>query len=196
MIREALSYVVAQLNDFITPLAIPADDEVVLGNIAFADPNVESAAESVTNRIVVSVVNIEQEKTLRNLPYKKPGLNADGDPIATAEEPPVYLNIFVLFSANYAKYANGLHYLARVIAFFQRRFVFTPDTAPGLDPGIEKLIFELHSMGFDQLNQLWGVLGGKYIPSVVYKMRLVMIQERDPQEASVVRAIRFDESTN
>ncbi|MDX1909706.1 MAG: DUF4255 domain-containing protein [Bacteroidia bacterium] len=196
MIREALTYIVTQLNTFITPISGTADDTVVLGNIALADPNVESSAQSVSNRIVVSVVNVEQEKTLRNLPYKAAGLDANGNPTARAQEPPVYLNIYVLFGANNNNYENALHYLARVIAFFQRRSVFSPETDAGLNAGIEKLLFELHSMSFDQLNHLWGILGGKYIPSVVYKMRLVMIQDADEDESSVVRAIRFDEFSN
>jgi hypothetical protein len=27
------------------------------------------------------------------------------------------------------------------------------------------------------VNHLWGTLGGKYLPSVMYKMRLIMIEE-------------------
>jgi hypothetical protein len=196
MIREALTYIVGQLNAFITPIAAPADDSVVLGNIALADPNVETSAQSVSNRIVVSVVNVEQEKTLKNLPYKSAGLDANGNPTARAQEPPVYLNIYVLFGANNNNYENALHYLARVIEFFQRQNTFSPQSDPGLSPGIEKMVFEIYSMGFDQLNQLWSILGGKYVPSVVYKMRLLMIQGAPESDASVVRSVRFDEFAN
>jgi len=36
---------------------------------------------------------------------------------------------------------------------------------------------------FEELNNLWGVLGGSCIPSVVYKMRLVKIQASTAQIA-------------
>ncbi len=55
--------------------------------------------------------------------------------------------------------------------------VFTPFTHPSLDPGIEKLVFELYNLSFEQLNQVWGMLGGKYYPSVLYKMRVISIDE-------------------
>ena len=47
---------------------------------------------------------------------------------------------------------------------------------PDLDP-IEYLIVELYSLSFEQQNQLWASLGGKYMPSVVYKVRLVVIDK-------------------
>ena len=42
---------------------------------------------------------------------------------------------------------------------------------------IERLVVELYSLNLEQQNHLWGYLGGKYLPSVVYKVRLVRIQE-------------------
>jgi hypothetical protein len=43
--------------------------------------------------------------------------------------------------------------------------------------GIEKLIFSLYNINFEQINHLWSTLGGKYLPSVLYKMQLVIIDE-------------------
>jgi hypothetical protein len=52
--------------------------------------------------------------------------------------------------------------------------------------GIEKLILEMNSLNFDQLNQLWSIIGGKYQPSVVYRMRMVTVDsvtdERKPDK--------------
>ena len=36
---------------------------------------------------------------------------------------------------------------------------------------------------FEQQNYLWGMVGGKYLPSVLYKFRLLVIQENTPTEA-------------
>jgi hypothetical protein len=43
--------------------------------------------------------------------------------------------------------------------------------------GIEKLVVELHQLNFEQQNNLWAVLGAKYLPSVLYKVRAISIQE-------------------
>jgi len=40
----------------------------------------------------------------------------------------------------------------------------------------------LQSLTFEQLNNLWAMLGSKYIPSVVYRMKLLTIFETRSQE--------------
>ena len=37
---------------------------------------------------------------------------------------------------------------------------------------------ELYTLTFEQINHLWGSLGGRQIPFVMYKLRLVSITER------------------
>ena len=76
----------------------------------------------------------------------------------------------------------------RAILFFQYRNVFTPENvdpssltanAPVnvLDRLDEfKLIFNLTSPTFEEVNHLWGTLGGKQFPSVLYSMRMLEMQ--------------------
>ena len=61
--------------------------------------------------------------------------------------------------------------------FFQFQHVFTPITHPALDPRIQKVIVDLCTLNFEQINHLWSTLGGKYIPSVLYKVRQLTIDE-------------------
>jgi hypothetical protein len=91
--------------------------------------------------------------------------------------PKIFLNLFVLFAVNKADYLQSLKELSLVIQFFQQKFYFDLSNSPSLDVKIDKLLMELHSLNFEQLNHLWGVLGGKYIPSVLYKMRVVGIED-------------------
>jgi hypothetical protein len=48
------------------------------------------------------------------------------------------------------------------------------------DPDIIDLRFtmELYTLTFEQINHLWGSLGGRQIPFAMYKLRLVAITER------------------
>ena len=148
-----------------------------LGNIAMIDAFNEDHKEEIEDKIVISLVNINQDKVLRNGPTYTRVTDDNGKPSILHHNPTVYLNLYVLFSAHQSNYLDALKQLSTVIEFFQRKFVFTGEDNSKLEDGkIEKLIFDMYTMGFDQLNQLWGVLGGKYIPSIMYKVRVVPIQ--------------------
>ena len=202
MIREALLFVLDVLNQYIPPLNNASmDDLIVLGNIAMVDAYNDSANDGLENRIIVSVVNIEEEPVFRNAPSVVRGTGVNARELA----PPVFMNVYILFAANNTKYENALHYISRVIGFFQNNKVFrsdgrfvmpdggilTPNEAFPL--GVEKMIFDLYSMNFEQLNQLWSIMGGKYVPSVVFKVRMLPIQESVGKAASIVCAIESEE---
>jgi hypothetical protein len=40
-----------------------------------------------------------------------------------------------------------------------------------------KFTMELFTLSFEQINHLWGSLGGRQMPFVMYKLRLVTISE-------------------
>jgi len=62
-----------------------------------------------------------------------------------------------------------------VIAFFQTRTVFTPSNTPDLPPGIEQLTVEIENLTTTELSNLWGILGGRYLPSILYRFRMITI---------------------
>jgi hypothetical protein len=77
-----------------------------------------------------------------------------------------------------------LKQLSYVISFFQGKNVFTTDTSPALDPSIRKLVVELYSYSFEQQYNFWTVIGAKYLPSALYKIRMVTYQERRVRDQS------------
>ena len=121
----------------------------------------------------LSLINIEEERIVKS--QKHVMVAADGT--ISHVNPEIKLNLFTLIAANFSNYSEGLKYLSGVIQFFQGTNVFTWENTPDLDPRIQKLIVELHSLTFEQQNNLWGSLGAKYLPSVIYKVRLIAIQE-------------------
>ena len=149
------------------------------------------------------MVNIEQENTLKNASvYQR------NEAAAVYENQPVHLNLYVLVSANFNSgtppnngYLLALKRLSLAIKFFQGKSVFTPASsaislpAPLNDlsnPEINslKLVLELHSLSFEQVNYLWGSLGGRQIPSVLYKVRMVTISERRAlREAPLIQEV-------
>lgn len=189
MIAQALGAIVNQINTYIGL----ADPEVILGNISLIDAFQETSSQSLADRVIASVVNIEQEESLRNIPFRRSITQPNGLPVGVERQPEIYLNIYLLFGSNKSEYGIALQRIAQVIAFFQRQHVFTPADTPALGAlNINKLVFDLYSTGFDELNQLWSVMGGKYIPSVVYKMRLAMIQDAPEQAAGIISEIHLN----
>ena len=67
-----------------------------------------------------------------------------------------------------------------MLTFFQARPVFTRERYAGLDPRIDKLGVDLISPSFEQLNQMWAFVGAKQLPSALYRVRLVALQDAEP----------------
>jgi Pvc16 N-terminal domain len=157
---------------------------VVVDNIGlFETPT----GNSLTDNIVITLVNIEEESTLKNQPaLKKPFINNN----ATYENAPVYLNLYVLFTCNYSgnDYILALKRLSYIIRFLQSKTFFSSASSiaggtVNLDEADVvnlKFTLELYTLTFEQINHLWGSLGGRQIPFAMYKLRLVAITERKP----------------
>lgn len=178
MIGVAMHFLVDEINQYLHSKLSFQGDKIVLDNVARVDSNTTNTE----NRIILSVVNIEEE-TL----YKNPeNFTRTDDNKVVYANPAIPVNVYCIFAYNHASndnesvnhYEEGLMYISYIIQFFQHRQVFTPQNSPALDPGIEKMIADLYTLGFEHLNHLWAILGGKYLPSVMYKFRLLVIDEK------------------
>jgi len=181
MLSHALTIVMNELERHLAIFGPPGSPQVELGNVAEGFRNGGSAGVP-RDRIDLSVVNIKEEKTLKNMPNF---VRNDVTLKATYENPPVFLNFQVLVVATHINYLNALLALSRTIRFFQFKNVLTQDS---VDPAsitknqplnrldrLEtfKLIFELYSPTMEEVNHLWGTLGGKQYPFVLYIMRML-----------------------
>ncbi len=192
MIDTALILLRDELSSYIT--LRDASVNVVIDNIGLAET---SNGETLTNNVVITLVNIEEESTLKNQPaLKRPFINNKG----TYQNPPVYLNLYVLFISNYSgnDYPLALKRLSYIIQFLQGKNSFSSSSSVfggSLDLSndvIAQLRFtlELYTLTFEQINHLWGSLGGRQMPFVMYKLRLVAITEGLPlREVPVIEEI-------
>ena len=189
MIAQALTYISTKINTaFFTPGGSP---RVILGNVA----TLYDAGVTESN-VLLSLVNIEEEVLLRNPEnFLKRGL------LAISKNPPMHVNITVMFGAYQpneggmgTNYADSISKIQKIIGFFQRNSVFEQANFPDLPAEIEKLTFELINLNLEQLHHLWSMLGGRYIPSVAYKMRMVVIDEAlETMEAPLITQIVIDD---
>jgi hypothetical protein len=136
---------------------------------------------------IITLINVQEETALRNTPH----IERRGGQTHYVE-PPVYVNLFLLFAFDFQTYATSLAHLSDTLELFQSRRWFSADNAEAdnpFPPGLEKLVVEVVNLGFEELNNLWGVLGGTYLPSIVCKVRLVKIQAGDAAEAPEVQSV-------
>ncbi len=177
MIDKAIVLLRDELDKYID-LSIGAA-EVVIDNIGLLET---ANADSLTRRIVITLVNIEEESTLKNSTPIRKGFGTS----TIYENPPVFLNLYILITCNYSggDYEAALQRLSAVVKFFQSRNSFSYSSLSGgllptaADQLELKFTMELYTLTFEQINHLWGSLGGRQIPFVMYKLRLVALTER------------------
>lgn len=190
MIAPTLDFLAKELNAYLDQRIMASSiKRVVVGNVARAlDATGGDTDNAVGDKVVLTLVNLEEEKSVR--------LQETVVKTATTaryKNPPLQLNLYVLVSVTKDDYPDALVQLGHAVQFFQFQNVFTPLTHPGLDPNIEKLVVELYTMNFEQVNHLWSTLGGKYLPSALYKVRQIAIDENAVTgESGVVREVRLD----
>jgi len=165
-----------------------SQDYIVLSNLVEPDGSITIPV----NTLGLSLVNIEEERVIKS---QKAFVKASNGRVSHVN-PEIKLNLYIVIAANFVKYKTGLEYLSAAIAFFQSKNVFTPQNTPELDPAIEKIIVELYTLSFEQQNHLWGFLGAKYLPSVMYRVRLISIQEAQASDDQPpIRIINFSDKS-
>ncbi|MBK8638416.1 MAG: DUF4255 domain-containing protein [Chromatiaceae bacterium] len=179
MIVEAMALLLRQLNGFIAQndSSAGAPTQAVWGNIAQLDR--QEIATELDNHLVLSLVNLEEERALKN--GRASTTTSTGD--VAYRNRPIHLNLFLLFTANYRNYGTALRRLAQVLTFFQgkQKFTFANSPGPNLPQGgiaEFSLVLDLLSLSFEEVNHLWGFLGTRESPFAVYRGRLVVIADQ------------------
>ncbi|HEY5591985.1 MAG TPA: DUF4255 domain-containing protein [Paludibacter sp.] len=189
MISHGLTIVINELKKHLEDVySVPfSGDAVQLGNLAEGITQGGGNVGIARGKLIFSVVNIKEEKTLKNLPNF---VRNETTLRTTYENPPVFLNFQILITATDSGYSNALLMLSRAIRFFQSKNVFTQDDVspssistnapPNALDRLEsfKLIFDLYSPSMEEVNHLWGTLGGKQYPFVIYMMRMLDLKYR------------------
>lgn len=190
MIAPTLGFLASELNAYLNQkLMAISEPRVKIGNVARAMDNSLSGIHSLEDKAILTLVNLEEDRTVR--------LQETVIKTATTaryKNPPLQLNLYVLASVHKDDYAESLSLLGHVVQFFQFQSHFTPLSHPALDSRIAQLTVELYTMNFEQVNHLWSTLGGKYLPSALYKVRQITLDENAvTSEGGLIREILLDE---
>lgn len=195
-IQLALTFLLNELKAHLSSGVLTPDstvpssfENIRLGNI------VDQNDDMVPDKLIISLVNIEEERIAKSQRFYR---NLD-DPAVKGNisngrkyNPEIRLNLYVLFTyttdsvseddnASTASYEKALRVISNVVGCFQKKNVFTTENTAGsgneLDASIGTLIVELTNYSLLETNHLWGYLGAKYMPSVLYKVRMLVVQE-------------------
>jgi len=179
--------------------------EIDITNIATLNDGDQFLASA--SPIVASIVNIEEDKTLRN---QSVYLNKTNDFVERYEHPTKQLIISLLFTSysnQTDKYLDGLDKLNNAIVFFQKntslffrsipseliRYKVFNGKTDAEKEHYSKITFETVSLSIDQLNQMWSYLGSRYMPSILVKMRLIEVQNvKDAPGDSLIKTFKID----
>jgi hypothetical protein len=162
MIHVVLDTLVTALNEFIKNTLNLQEDVVILANAVDLSGNLNS---QIDNKLCVFLQNIEEERSIRNGSYQAyAGMN-----------PPKHFNLYLMFLANFPdpNYTESLRYISLVLEFFQGTQYFDRSNLPMLSSNVDKLSFEFVNFSLDELNSVWSLMGLKYMPSAVYKVKLL-----------------------
>jgi hypothetical protein len=187
MIDNALKIMANEVNKYLVRKLDPDRDptstkRVATGNVTkvLEPDSAGSRSDALSAPGILTLVNLEEERIA-----KSPNNFIRVNDKVEYRNPKILLNLYCLFSVNHSSYDTALQYLSLIIQFFQyRNYIDHRNTPPenglALDQKIDKLIFDMVSMNSEQVNHLWATLGGKYLPSVLYKVRMVTIEDETP----------------
>jgi hypothetical protein len=156
MIHEALDYIRRELSD---RLAISDEDVMTDSGRVFLGQNHTRGA-------YITLVNVGNDPALHEL----------GEPV---RQQAMRLKLHVLFSFDFDAYKTSLEHLSNTIALFEEKPVYESAMASATNPfptGLNSLRFTVCTTSCEELNNLWSVLGGIYLPSVLYEVQVAQAQ--------------------
>lgn len=161
MMKKILTYYASRLDEYLSRLHHQPEGLAEVGFIG-------NGTEEKPCKIVVSLINVERETSGGiSAPIQR---TADG---YTRQAPPLMLNLNLMLAAVYdeRRYAESLSILSDTLKFVQ--------SVPKFE--VEEMTYtvEIVTLSSQELNNVWTLLGGQYYPSVVCKLRRLVIDAEE-----------------
>jgi hypothetical protein len=206
MLKNAIEFLTEELNQYLQkrdPVNFQQVKPAVMSNLM--KPDGSFAVESVNGQgnekfsIAVTLINLEEDRVAESQWFYR----REGDKQQVVE-PPLNLNLYILFSAVADKYATALTLLHHVLGFFHANPVFDQTSHPHLNAKanpdepwffVHRMVANLYTLSIEQQNNLWAALGAKYMPSAIYKIRTLTYTDVSPRmEAPAITEININNS--
>lgn len=167
MIDLALALVAQRLNSHLAARYGVQDELVSLSPLIDSEGKPTADAR---NRLVMFLTNIAQDTSNRSA-----GVSRRSAQVVQAQ--PIHLDIYFMLASAYDAdtYAEGLKLISAALTFFQANSVLTPRNTPDMPAGLTQLSLDIANLKVEEMSQMWGNLGGRYVPSIMFKMRSVIV---------------------
>lgn len=180
--------------------------DIAITNIATLEDT--SKLNLTKSPLILSIVNIEEDRTLKNQSvYLKEADHKIN--ISRYKNPTQHLIFSILFSSYVEEsdlYLAGIEKLNLLINYFQQNntfyyksddteLIYYPDFMSKTEAeklNYSKITFETTSLTMEQLNQMWSYLGSKYMPSILFKMRLYPVQVDTIIKDEVIKEVKIN----
>ena len=139
--------------------------------------------------LFITLVRTEEETSVKQ-PTAQLRMNDEGKKRFYAN-PDVCVNLYILISS-YADYGLALQQINDTIYYLNSIY---PDDV-SISEEMRKLSIELQSPSAEQWNSMWQTLGGKVVPSILYKVRMITIKAiSSDKEVKLVEQVFIDEKS-
>ncbi|MDE1460663.1 DUF4255 domain-containing protein [Spartinivicinus poritis] len=162
MIDESVKFIVGQLNQSLKAQYDVSEDMVIISNLS------DKSAVFTNNHLVAMLVNIERDT------YPQHSIGNKHYNVLNGKRP-VFLNLYLMFIATHEgeKYIEALRFISSTIEFFQDNPVFERSAYAEVPSSIEKMILDIENLNLRELHNIWTLVTGRYMPSVLYRVRTI-----------------------
>ncbi len=179
MIGTLLNFIAESVNqDICRRLKLPSSaNKVQLSSIVDTQGSI---LENDSNVLLLKLIGIEPAPIANSFPtriQKGSGINRE-------EFAPLSLNLRIIL-ASYSRpglVREGLDMLTMGMSYFQEKKLWDIQNTPGLPKGVNRLVFEMEKLDIQELHQVWGAIGTNYLPSVMYTLKTIVINDQDIQD--------------
>jgi hypothetical protein len=173
MIGSALNFLRRQLDAYLRAELASGVDDPIADKVVFLEGDKLDPLGFKEESVSELLINVEEERLLRAAdPYAH--VQDDGRP--RRGQPDLRLVLHILFVARFKQYDSAWDHLTKVLEYLQSNRIIERGH-PELPAQIERLTFELMSQSFSELSNVWNILRGSYLPSVLYRVGLVVLRD-------------------
>lgn len=176
MIGRVATFLRKQLDAYLRAELAGVDDPIADKMVFLESDRVEPLGfkEEAVSELLI---HVEEERQLR---AADPYLHVQEDGRPRRAQPDLRLVLHVLFVARFKQYDSAWEHLAKVIEYLQSHRLIDRGSNLELPAGIERLTFELISQSLADQSTLWTMLRTSYLPSVLYRVGLVVMRDVKP----------------
>jgi hypothetical protein len=175
MLNQVLEIIRKEVNDYI---GNKLGDTTVTNRVVLTSYVNDSGQVAIpSDSVGLSLLNIEEERTFKSAGLVQTGRAASSSSFVSQ---PICLNLQIMFTAYFNTYSESLKHLSYILACLQTKSMFDADNTSAMaDIDTPKLVFELNTLGLEQQHYIWAMIGLRYLPSVIYKVRMMTVFEAD-----------------